>query len=327
MILRRNGKYVVTNEKGDRKFGTYTNLKDAKRRLAQIHYFKHLGEEKGQDNNMDINSLLTYLKEELKDIPAKPDNIHYTNLYGLYNILQGGLKGQKGGYRIKAPKTRNIDMELSTVRNTHKLTDTEKGSLSEGAMGGIKIELFTDRILAAHRGTRKSPIAELPIDRQEEIKGEEDRFKSRYGFMPPKLFKFNEKNFSLTAKPFTDDRENDEELIKGWLKRNNINPSFDMVDKIYWYNRNLFHYYEELVKREREERFILTKNIPANPDFMRITIERSVIDFDEDGSLEFIEDDNCHDRFLKLIDSHEKLFVKNDEYYDFRQYLMTGEVR
>lgn len=42
MILKRNGKYVVTNEKGDRKFGTYDNLKDAKKRLAQVHYFKYL---------------------------------------------------------------------------------------------------------------------------------------------------------------------------------------------------------------------------------------------------------------------------------------------
>ena len=145
--------------------------------------------------------------------------------------------------------------------------------------------------------------------------------------MPPKLFKFNEKNFSLNAKTFTDNRDNDEKLIKDWLKRNNITPNFNLVDEIYWYNRDLFHYYEELVKREREERFILKKNIPANPDFMRITIEKSVIDFDEDNALDFIEDDGCYNRFLKLIDSHEKLFVKNDEYYDFRQYLMTGEVR
>ncbi len=42
MILKRNKKYIVTNEKGDRKFGTYDNLKDAKKRLAQIHYFKYL---------------------------------------------------------------------------------------------------------------------------------------------------------------------------------------------------------------------------------------------------------------------------------------------
>ena len=276
---------------------------------------------------MDIKNVLLYLKEELKDIPAKPDNIHYTNLYGLYNILQGGLKGQKGGYRIKTAKTKENEMELSTVRNTHKLTNTEKESLSEGAAGGVKIELFTDRILAAHRGTRKSPIAELPIDRQEQIKRSENLFKKRFGFMPPKLFKINEKNFSLNAKTFTDDRDNDEELIKNWLKRNGITPNFNLIDEIYWYNRDLFHYYEELVKREREERFILKKNIPANPDFMRITIESSVVDFDEGNELDFIEDDNCYNRFLKLIDSHEKLFVKNDEYYDFRQYLMTGEVR
>ena len=55
---------------------------------------------------MDIKNLITYLKEELKDIPANPDNVHLTDFEGLYYILQGGLKGQKGGYRIHSPKTR-----------------------------------------------------------------------------------------------------------------------------------------------------------------------------------------------------------------------------
>lgn len=42
MILKRQGKYVVTSEDGKRKFGTYDSLKKAKKRLAQVHYFKYL---------------------------------------------------------------------------------------------------------------------------------------------------------------------------------------------------------------------------------------------------------------------------------------------
>lgn len=42
MILKRRGKYVVTDKDGDRKFGTYRTLKAAKKRLQQVHYFKYL---------------------------------------------------------------------------------------------------------------------------------------------------------------------------------------------------------------------------------------------------------------------------------------------
>ena len=42
MILKRDKKYVVTDKKGKRKFGTYSSLKDAKKRLQQVHYFKYL---------------------------------------------------------------------------------------------------------------------------------------------------------------------------------------------------------------------------------------------------------------------------------------------
>ena len=43
MILKRDGKYVVTDRNGDRKFGTYKTLKEAKKRLQQVHYFKYAG--------------------------------------------------------------------------------------------------------------------------------------------------------------------------------------------------------------------------------------------------------------------------------------------
>ena len=41
MIRKVNGKYVVLSEKTGRKFGTYTNKKDAAKRLKQIEFFKH----------------------------------------------------------------------------------------------------------------------------------------------------------------------------------------------------------------------------------------------------------------------------------------------
>lgn len=42
MILKRDKKYKVTDKTGTKNLGTYDTLKEAKKRLAQIHYFKYL---------------------------------------------------------------------------------------------------------------------------------------------------------------------------------------------------------------------------------------------------------------------------------------------
>jgi hypothetical protein len=43
MIVKRKGKYIVMSKKTKRKFGTYKTLIEAKKRLAQIEYFKRVG--------------------------------------------------------------------------------------------------------------------------------------------------------------------------------------------------------------------------------------------------------------------------------------------
>ena len=42
MIVKRAGKYVVVSETTGRRFGSYDTLAEAKRRLRQIEFFKHL---------------------------------------------------------------------------------------------------------------------------------------------------------------------------------------------------------------------------------------------------------------------------------------------
>jgi len=42
MIKKIKGKYVVLSEKTGRSFGTYKTPREAKKRLQQIEYFKHL---------------------------------------------------------------------------------------------------------------------------------------------------------------------------------------------------------------------------------------------------------------------------------------------
>jgi hypothetical protein len=42
MIVKQGGKYVVISETTGRRFGTYDTLAEAKNRLRQIEFFKHL---------------------------------------------------------------------------------------------------------------------------------------------------------------------------------------------------------------------------------------------------------------------------------------------
>jgi hypothetical protein len=42
MIQRIDGKYVVVSETTGRRFGTYDTLAEAKQRLRQIEFFKHV---------------------------------------------------------------------------------------------------------------------------------------------------------------------------------------------------------------------------------------------------------------------------------------------
>ena len=309
MIRKRKGKYVVLSHDGKRSFGTYDTEAQAKKRLAQVHYFKYLHEDKGQVNGMDITKVLSYLKEELKDIPANPDNIHYTDFEGLYYILQSGLKGQLGGYNIHSPKTKKNDMELSTVRGSHKLSDKEKRALSSGAEGGVRIDLFTNRILAAHRGTRKDKIAELPLQRKELLKKDAEDFKKRFGYEIPDLTKGIDHIYRSGDNMST---------VKGWLKENGHGESWPAIREIHFYNQSIQHYYDELKKREREERFILKKNIPVDPKFMSIVIEKHPDDIDA------FDDEFCDEvaeNYLKLLKAHENVIVQNGNLRLFKGYL------
>lgn len=268
---------------------------------------------------MNLNSFLSLLKEELRDIPKRPDNVHYTDFEGLYYILQSGITGQRGGYKFHSPKTKESDMELATVRNTHKLSDEEKRQLSSGVVGGVKIELFTNRILAAHRGTRKDEIAELPQNSIRYLKLLEEDFRKFYDFDMPKLFNKEKENFlwELGRK-----KGPDMEISEAWLKKHHPELSKSLMDNavvsITEYNRGWLGYYHHLKNREREERFILKKNIPINPDFINIIIEKEPENISENDK-EFCKE--MAPNYLKLINKREDVFVQNKNFRDFKNYL------
>ena len=90
-----------------------------------------------------------------------------------------------------------------------------------------------------------------------------------------------------------------------------------VINDIYYYNRDWVHYYKELRDREREERFILKKNIPVDPKFMEIVLE---------GPPELMtnDDDFCQEvapNYLKLLEKHNDVFVDNKALRLFKKYL------
>ena len=268
---------------------------------------------------MDIKNVLSYLKEELKDIPAKADNIHYTNLENLYYILQSGLKGQDY-YHIKTDRTKPDDFELATVRGSHNLSNTEKRSLSSNVdRGGVKINLYTDRILASLRGARKAPIAELPKQRETFLKRDKEYFKRKFGFDIPELFERGKVYFTNDS-----DRLTDEDKIKDWLKKSQpaklAQYKGGIVDEIYHYNRSLFNLQHELENREREERFLLKKSIPMDPNLIEIVLEIKPEEYSE-YDREFIEE--VAKNYLHLLDKHYEVFVDNRNFRLLKNYLRS----
>lgn len=317
---------------------------------------------------MRIDEFITLLKESLEDIPANPDNIHYTGYQALKGILETGLDGAPGGYRRRSPKTRvtivkvenptkqglsyylekqgsNYDytedeevdpdktyyeidgnkseMELATVRNSHKLTPEEAHALSIGTDGGVKINLFTKRILAGHRDTRKDNTSELVQDNIAYEKKYRNKLKNKFGVEPPifyeELFKhLNKFHFNNTA----DQRRKGDAFTKDWLIKNgykNLANNPEIVDLIYEINSDIYYrkYYQ--TNREREERFILKRAIPADPRFMNIVLEHMPIGDD----IKFCEDKKNAREFLQLIEKHIGVFTPNRTFRNFRNYLRS----
>jgi len=58
MIKKTKGKYVVMSESTDRSFGIYGTMKGAKRRLAQMEFFKHLGKSPKMRKGLRKKSLM-----------------------------------------------------------------------------------------------------------------------------------------------------------------------------------------------------------------------------------------------------------------------------
>lgn len=58
MIKKIKGKYVVVSETTGRSFGSYKTLKQAKKRLQQMEFFKHLSKNSSMRGKLRKKSLI-----------------------------------------------------------------------------------------------------------------------------------------------------------------------------------------------------------------------------------------------------------------------------
>lgn len=312
MIVKRGGKYLVLSHDGKRKFGTYNNEEQARKRLAQIHFFKHL------NDDINLNSVLSYLSEELKDIPASADNIHYTLLEYLYEILKDGRLKGTSYYSIKTFKNKNQNPELCTVRSTRskELDSSDRIKLSLNASGPIKIRLFTKRILSSVHGIKKAPIAELPISSTKDIKYYKNKFKRAFGVDCPiiatkgNLVKFSKLESRRKGDKYQEDAYN---RLIAKLKKIGLDKKEDAVDIAISLNNSICDNFADLRNRESEERFIFNSEngIPIRPEFVSIEILDGWGDeFDEFYDHLSDPEETCR-TFYNLISRYENCFVKN----------------
>lgn len=251
---------------------------------------------------------LVSILEELKDINPVVKNVHYTDLFGLYGILNNGiLKGQD--YWYKASDKKNSDFEIASIRNTSQYkydnaSDEVKKELSS-SVSFIKINLFTDRIKSGVRGASVKPIAEIPkryleIDKKERraiedsidwflvskqiilpadmtkkmfIDGAMEILRKKdlfpdFKYFRDDIFDVGIKAFSIIAKQLRKDGS-----IKVNLRKDGNTK--ELLLKILDYNRESANNFNHIRNRETEERIVVNNKrtgIPVNSKFMNIKI-------------------------------------------------------
>jgi len=268
---------------------------------------------------MNLYKTLSYLKEELSDIPAEAENIHYTNLFKLYKILESGKLNGVSDYFV----TTNISdikgrkPELCTIRKRN-ISDKARSELSYGASGGVKFSLFTKRIMTSIRGVKKEPIAEAPKLILTDLKNTAKEFKKDYKLDLP--FFVDRKSDFNKVNPWTMEikdvkKSKVPEIVKAWdfVQKHNLDAK--AITLILVANRLLVSYYKQVQERETEERFILPDGLPIDPKYMTIEIISNSGKGDNRSVKQIFDKQNAK-KFLDLLNEYQDCFVKNKNYKD-----------
>jgi len=274
---------------------------------------------------MNLHKTLSYLKEELTDIPASVDNIHYTTIEHLFRILDTG-KLIGGKYHISTFKSKKRGIpELCTVRSSRakELDSKDRSTLSDNASGPVKIYLFTNRILSSVRGIKKAPIAELPIASKNNIDHYKSLFKENFGIDCPVIATRED---SVKISYFPERREGDKyqeetyDKIMDALKKIKLDKDSKAERIAIYLNNAICDNFADLKNRESEERFVFnaSNGIPIKPELMKIEIfpgwEDELDDIVESGYVDI----EYGKKFYNLLTKYENCFNKNKEFLNFK---------
>lgn len=283
--------------------------------------------------------MLEFLLEELKEMKKQADFVHHTNIVALYLILKSGyletnlyddsISARKDNELEIAVLRRSFDKALSAIKRRSEEEFNRKMSDLSARINGVKIYLYSNRILTSVRGIKKNPISEFNIRHKREFEEGMGRFYRKYNTDD----KYTKKDFSRFMENLIKDKiknsksmkqkeaikkaSNDDyffpemlsflknfELLKEAEKTSII--KYDLMRCI------IACYYSNLpgtIGREGEERFRLkdsSNGIPVNRNYMRIRIYK---EFSDEDLNYFLKNDDERKDFAQMLDKYKSIFL------------------
>jgi len=280
------------------------------------------------------------LLEELKDIPTHNVVYHGTNLSSLLEILKSGfIKGSEFATKIN---NKNKIVELATSRKAgvtkiEKIKDKKEKQKDlmelSTSIGNVRFHLYKDRIIGnkEYRNIKIKPIAEIPLTNKNDwIK----RNKNMINKSEKEKIKDFDEAFKFYSNMPNKELSDENAIIFNTFLKNKL--GFLIYSITYsFYLAAMKDYYNYIINREYEERFVMPQNskIYLNKDVLSIELLPGIVndlltglqDFDilmsklNNSSLEKNKEKKL--KHLKVIYSlfkkNEELFIKNKEYEEF----------
>lgn len=240
---------------------------------------------------MTLRETIQMLSESLTDIPAETKHVYYTNMEDLYQLLRKGL-----------PENNQV------TRKTGKIPAGTKASMGETfkrSYNGVKVELFTDRIKAGVRGAYVKPNARKYRTRKISLDMLTKYFKLTWGLEVPEKFLKDAAHDYVDEEAVINFINSNEKIFDTRKKKEQV------LSDLAYASVSARDAARAQQDRDSEEIVDTKEPIPADPKFMKITLEISPKNMDIDFLHRLKKDEGLCKSFLKAIEEHEDVFVKN----------------
>jgi hypothetical protein len=239
---------------------------------------------------MTLRETIQMLSEGIDDIPAVTKHVYYTNMEDLYNLLRKGISA------------------ASVTRKTGKIPEGTKAGMGKTFgrnYNGVKVELFTDRIKTGVRGASVKPTATKYRVARVDAEILVPYFKQTWGIdVPEKFLKDAEHNY-VDEKAVVDFVKSNKKIFNTNAKKRRVISDLALVSLAAKMAG------DAAMDRDSEEKIETSKPIPADPKFMKVTIETAPREMDIDFLHRLKNNEDLTRSFLEAIQKHEDVFVKN----------------